>query len=135
MTSQHQNTLSDRKISNTTMVTTSLNGPPYKQKNSNRINDKNSNITKKESTFIIQNNKEIININNEYYKLEKILADKKIMADNSNKEYKAVKESYNSKLYELEKIKEKYEILKQKNSNLKLMIMNIMKSKNITKDN
>ena len=135
MTSQHQNTFSDRKISNTTMVTTSLNGPPYKQKNSNRINDKNSNITKKESTFIIQNNKEIININNEYYKLEKILADKKIMADNSNKEYKAVKESYNSKLYELEKIKEKYEILKQKNSNLKLMIMNIMKSKNITKDN
>ena len=55
MTSQHQNTFSDRKISNTTMVTTSLNGPPYKHKNSNRINDKNSNITKKESTFIIQN--------------------------------------------------------------------------------
>ena len=40
MTSQHQNTFSDRKVYNTTMVTTSLNGPIYKQKNSNKIYDK-----------------------------------------------------------------------------------------------
>ncbi len=134
MTSQHQNTFSDRKISNTTMVSTSLNGPIYKQKNSNKIYDKSSNITKKESTFINQNSKEVVNINNEYYKLEKIYQDKINELDNSHKEYKSVKETYYKKLYNLEKTKEKYEALKQKNSNLKLMIMNLMKLKNITKD-
>ena len=68
MSSLHQNTFSDRKISNTTVVSTSLNGPPYKQKNSNKIYDKSSNITKKESTFINQNSKEVVNINIEYSK-------------------------------------------------------------------
>ena len=134
MSSLHQNTFSDRKISNTTVVSTSLNGPPYKQKNSNRIYDKSSNITKKESNFMNQNSKEMVNINSEIFKLEKILADKKNEVDISNKEYKAVKETYTKKLYELEKTKEKYEALKQKNLNLKLMIMNLMKLKNITKD-
>ena len=76
----------------------------------------------------------MVNINNEFYKLEKILADKKNEVDISNKEYKAIKETYTKKLYELEKTKEKYEALKQKNSNLKLMILNLMKLKNITKD-
>ena len=76
----------------------------------------------------------MVNINSEIFKLEKILADKKNEVDISNKEYKAVKETYTKKLYELEKAKEKYEALKQKNSNLKLMLMNLMKFKNITKD-
>ena len=137
MTSQHQNTLSDRKISNTTMVTTSLNGPPYKQKNSNRVYDKSSNITKKESNyinFINQNSKEFNNMNNEYNKYEKIYQDKKIELDMSYQELKQVKEIYMKKANDLEKTKEKYEILKQKNSNLKLMLMNLMKFKNITKD-
>ena len=134
MTSNHQNTYSDRKVSNTTMVSTSLNGPIYKQKNSNRIYDKSSNITKKDSTYINQNNKDILNMNNEYYQLEKIYQDKNEELDNSYKEFKAIKETYIKKLYNLEKTKEKYETVKQKNSNLKLMIMNLMKFKNITKD-
>jgi hypothetical protein len=134
MTSQHQNTFSDRKIYNTTMVTTSLNGPIYKQKNSNKIYDKSSNITKKESAFIYQNSKDLVNINNEYCKLEKIYLDKKIELDMSCKEYKEIKESYIRKSYSLEQIKQKYELMKQKNENLKLMIMNLMKLKNITKN-
>ena len=137
MTSQHQNTFSDRKVSNTTMVTTSLNGPINKQKNSNRIYDKSSNITKKESNYINymnQNSKELNNMNNEYNQYEKIYQDKKIELDISCKELKQVKEIYMKKANDLEKTKEKYEILKQKNSNLKLMLMNLMKFKNITKD-
>ena len=137
MTSHHQNTFSDRKVSNTTMVSTSLNGPINKQKISNRINDKSSNITKKESNyinFINQNSKEFNNMNNEYNKYEKIYQDKKIELDMSYQELKQVKEIYIKKANDLEKTKEKYEILKQKNSNLKLMLMNLMKFKNITKD-
>ena len=134
MSSLHQNTFSDRKISNTTVVSTSLNGPPYKPKNSNKIYDKSSNITKKESTFINQNSKEVVNINIEYNKLEKIYQDKINEFDKSQIEYKSVRETYYKKLYNLEKTKEKYEALKQKNSNLKVMIMNLMKLKNITKD-
>ena len=137
MTSQHQNTFSDRKVSNTTMVTTSLNGPINKQKNSNKINDKSSNITKKESNYINymnQNSKELNNMNNEYNQYEKIYQDKTIELDISCKELKQVKEIYMKKANDLEKTKEKYEILKQKNSNLKLMLMNLMKFKNITKD-
>ena len=132
--SQQQNTFSDRKISNTTMVSTSLNGPINKQKNSIKIYDKSSNITKKESTFINQNSKEMINMNNEYYKLEKLLQDKKIELDNSCKQLNSVKESYIKKLYTLEQTKNKYKALKDKNLNLKLMIMNLMKSKNLIKD-
>jgi len=137
MTSHHQNTFSDRKVSNTTMVSTSLNGPINKQKISNRINDKSSNITKKESNyinFINQNSKEFNNMNNEYNKYEKIYQDKKIELDMSYQELKQVKEIYMKKANDLEKTKEKYEILKQKNSNLKLVLMNLMKFKNITKD-
>ena len=137
MTSQHQNTFSDRKVSNTTMVTTSLNGPINKQKNSNRIYDKSSNITKRESNYINymnQNSKELNNMNNEYNQYEKIYQDKKIELDISCKELKQVKEIYMKKANDLEKTKEKYEILKQKNLNLKLMLMNLMKFKNITKD-
>ena len=134
MTSNHQNTFSDRKVSNTTMVSTSLNGPIYKQKISNRIYDKSSNITKKESNYLNQNYKEFNNLNNEYNKYEKIYQDKKIELDISYKELKEIKEIYMKKTYSLEKTKEKYELLKQKNSNLKLMLMNLMKFKNITKD-
>ena len=137
MTSHHQNTFSDRKVSNTTMVSTSLNGPINKQKISNRINDKSSNITKKESNYINymnQNSKELNNMNNEYNQYEKIYQDKKIELDMSYQELKQVKEIYMKKANDLEKTKEKYEILKQKNSNLKLMLMNLMKFKNITKD-
>ena len=134
MTSNHQNTFSDRKVSNTTMVSTSLNGPIYKQKFSNRIYDKSSNITKKESNYINPNYKEFNNMNNEYNKYEKIYQDKKIELDISYKELKQIKEIYMKKTYSLEKTKEKYEILKQKNSNLKLMLMNLMKFNNITKD-
>ena len=59
---------------------------------------------------------------------------KKIEVDMPYQELKQVKEIYMKKANDLEKTKEKYEILKQKNSNLKLMLMNLMKFKNITKD-
>ena len=49
------------------------------------------------------------------------------------KEYKKANENYYKKLENLSKNKEKYEILKQENNNLKLMIMNIMKIKSETK--
>lgn len=134
MTSHHQNTFSDRKVSNTTVVSTSLNGPPIKPKNSNKIYDISSNVTKKESVFVNQNNKEMVNINIELNKLEQNYQDKKIELDNSYIKLKDIKESYIKKLNELEKTKDKYESLKLKNSNLKLMIMNLMQLKNIIKD-
>ena len=59
---------------------------------------------------------------------------KKIEVDMPYQELKQVKEIYMKKANDLEKTKEKYERLKQKNSNLKLMLMNLMKFKNITKD-
>ena len=130
----HQNTFSDRKLSNTSMISTSLNAPINKQKNSNKNHDKSSNITKKEFAYMNQNSKDLMNINNEYYKLEKIYQDKINELDISSREYKSIKESYYKKLNNLEKTKKEYESLKEKNTNLKKMILNMMKIKNITKD-
>ena len=45
----HQNTFSERKLSNTTMVSTSLNGPNNKQNISNKNYDKSSNKIKNEN--------------------------------------------------------------------------------------
>ena len=58
---------------------------------------------------------------------------KKVELDDVKKEYKKANENYYKKLENLRKNKEKYEILKQENNNLKLMIMNIMKIKSETK--
>ena len=129
-----QNTFSDRKYSTSSMVSTSLNGPANKQKNSNRNYDKSSNITKKEWTYMNQNSKDLNYINNENLKLEKIYQDKKNELDITTKELTSIRESYYKKLDNLEKTKKEFEALKSKNSNLKKMILNMIKIKNITKD-
>ena len=74
------------------------------------------------------------NMNNDYYKLEKIYQDKINELDISEREYRTIKDSYYKKLNNLEKTKKEFEILKEKNANLKKMILNMMKIKNITKD-
>ena len=132
----HQNTFSERKLSNTTMVSTSLNGPNNKQNISNKNYDKSSNITKKEWVYMNKNSKDFTNannMNNDYYKLEKIYQDKINELDISEREYRTIKDSYYKKLNNLEKTKKEFEILKEKNANLKKMILNMMKIKNITK--
>jgi hypothetical protein len=130
------NILNERKISNSSMISTSLNGPTFKQRNSTRNNDICSNITKKEWAYGNQNNKEKydINLNNELNKLNEIYYNKKIELNDVIKEYHKNVDIYNKKNYTLLENKKKYEALKQKNLNLKLMIMNIMKIKNINKD-
>ena len=48
MMTNNQNMLTEKKISNISMASTSLNGPTIKQRSSIRNNDLSSNITKKE---------------------------------------------------------------------------------------
>ena len=120
MLPNNPNIFSERKVSNTSMVSTSLNGPVNRPIN----NDVNSNITKMEWAN---------GTKNELSKLNEIYYNKKVELDDVKKEYKKVNENYYKKLENLKKNKEKYEILKQENNNLKLMIMNIMKIKNETK--
>ena len=124
MLPNNPNILSERKVSNTSMVSTSLNGPANRPISTARNNDINSNITKREWAN---------GTKNELNKLNEIYYNKKVELDDVKKEYKKVNENYYKKLENLKKNKEKYEILKQENNNLKLMIMNIMKIKNETK--
>ena len=125
MLPNNPNRLSERKVSNTSMVSTSLNGPANRPINTARNNDVNSNTTKMEWAN---------GTKNELSKLNEIYYNKKVELDDVKKEYKKVNENYYKKLENLKKNKEKYEILKQENNNLKLMIMNIMKIKNETKE-
>ena len=134
------NMLNERKISTSSMISTSLNGPTLKHINSTRNNDMNSNITKKEygngNNQINQINKEKndIYLKNELNKLNEIYYNKKIELHDSKQEYQIIKDLYIKKYNNLKNNKEKYESLKQQNLNLKLMIMNIMKIKNLNKD-
>ena len=121
MLPNNPNIFSERKVSTTSMVSTSLNGPVNRPIN----NDVNSNITKMEWAN---------GTKNELSKLNEIYYNKKVELDDVKKEYKKANENYYKKLENLSKNKEKYEILKQENNNLKLMIMNIMKIKNETKE-
>ena len=125
MLPNNPNIFSERKVSTTSMVSTSLNGPANRPINTARNNDVNSNTTKMEWTN---------GTKNELNKLNEIYYNKKVELDDVKKEYKKVNENYYKKLENLKKNKEKYEILKQENNNLKLMIMNIMKIKNETKE-
>ena len=124
MIPNNPNIFSERKVSNTSMVSTSLNGPANRPINTARNNDVNSNTTKMEWTN---------GTKNELNKLNEIYYNKKVELVDVKKEYKKVNENYYKKLENLKKNKEKYEILKKENNNLKLMIMNIMKIKNETK--
>ena len=129
------NLLSERKISNSSMISTSLNGPIIRQRNSIRNNnDISSNITKKEWVYGNQNNnnnkeKYDLSLSNELNKLNEIYYNKKIELSEIEKEYKLLNNNYYKSCNNLESKKEKLESLKQKNLNLKLMIMNIIKIK------
>ena len=129
--------LNERKISTSSMISTSLNGPTPRPINSTRNNDMNSNITKKEWGYgnnKINKEKNDINLKNEFNKLNEIYYNKKIELHDTNQEYQILKDTYSQKYNNLLKNKEKYESLKQQNLNLKLMIMNIIKIKNKNKD-
>ena len=129
------NLLSERKISNSSMISTSLNGPIIRQRNSIRNNnDISSNITKKEWAYGNQNNnnnkeKYDLSLSNELNKLNEIYYNKKIQLNETEKEYNLLNNNYYKSCNNLESKKEKLESLKQKNLNLKLMIMNIIKIK------
>ena len=136
MMTNNQNMLSDKKMSNLSMVSTSLNGPNIRQRNSIRNNDICSNGTKKEWGYGIQNNKEKcdINLRNELNTLNEIYYNKRIELNEVINEYQINKDNYKKKYNDLQNNKEKFESLRQQNLNLKLMIMNIIKIKNKNKD-
>ena len=138
MMTNNQNMLSDKKMSNFSMVSTSLNGQNIRQRNSIRNNDISSNTTKKEWAYGNQNNKEKekyeINLRNESNTLNEIYYNKEIELNEVMNELQFTKDNYKKKYNNLQSKKEKYESLRQQNLNLKLMIMNIIKIKNKNKD-
>ena len=136
MLTNNQNILTEKKISSSSMISTSLNGPIVRQRNSNRINDFGSNLTKKEWAYQNQISKEKYdpNLRNELNTLNEIYYNKKIELNEVMREYQLTNDNYNKKYINLKKNKEKLEILRHNNLNLKLMIMNIIKLKNKNKD-
>ena len=134
----NQNYLSERKISTSSIISTSLNGPINKPMNSKRNNDLNSNLTKKEWLYGNPNNinkeKADDNLKNELNKLNQIYQNKTNELNDIIRESKKVNENYSQKYNILLKNKAKYDSLRQNNLNLKLIIMNIMKMKNKKKD-
>ena len=136
MTNNNQNMLSDKKMSNISMVSTSLNGQNIRQRNSIRNNDISSNNTKKEWPYGNQNIKEKkdVNLRNELNTLNEIYYNKNIELNEVMNEYHFLEENFNNKFNNLKRNKEKFESLRQQNLNLKLMIMNIIKIKNKNKD-
>ena len=135
MMTNNQNMLTEKKISDVSMVSTSLNGPTIKQRSSIRNNDLSSNITKKEWPYGNPNKeKNEIQLRNELNTLNEIYYNKKIELNEVMNEYQMTNNIYNKKYNTLQKNKERYESLRQTNLNLKLMIMNIIKVKNKNKD-
>jgi predicted nuclease with TOPRIM domain len=126
------NILTERKVSSSSIISTSLNGPINKPKNSIRINDACSNLTKKEWLNGIPNVD--TNLKNELNKLNQIYNNKKDELYDVTKEYQKLNENFSQKYHILEKNKAKYESLRQNNLNLKIMILNLMKVKNKIKD-
>jgi predicted nuclease with TOPRIM domain len=126
------NILTERKVSSSSIISTSLNGPINKPKNSIRINDACSNLTKKELLNGIPNVD--TNLKNELNKLNQIYNNKKDELYDVTKEYQKLNENFSQKYHILEKNKAKYESLRQNNLNLKIMILNLMKVKNKIKD-
>ena len=138
MMSNNQNIFSERKVSNSSMISTSLNGPIIRQRSSIRNNDINSKMTKKEWPPGMNNNK--ININNEVSlrneleKLTMIYYNKKVELSEVMEEVQKTSDKYNQKFRELESKKIEYDVMRNKNLNLKLMIMNMMKVKEKNKE-
>ena len=130
MTSNNLNLLSEKKISNSSMISTSIYGPLNKQRSSVRMNDINSNITKNEFYYSAPKEKIDINKNNELNQLNQIYYNKKIQLNVISNEFQALNDNFQKKYTNFRNVKKKYDMLKQKNQNLKLLIMNIMKSNN-----
>ena len=127
----NQNILTEKKISNSSMISTSLNGPYIRQRSSIRNNDLSSNITKKEWVYANQNKEKYdVKLKNELNTLNEIYYNKKNELNEVMKEYQLTNELYNKKYHNLENDKKKLEALRQKNLNLKLMIMNIIRINN-----
>ena len=127
----NQNILTEKKISNSSMISTSLNGPYIRQRSSIRNNDLSSNITKKDWVYANQNKEKYdVKLKNELNTLNEIYYNKKNELNEVMKEYQLTNELYNKKYHGLENNKKKLEALRQKNLNLKLMIMNIIRINN-----
>ena len=127
----NQNILTEKKISNSSMISTSLNGPYIRQRSSIRNNDLSSNITKKDWVYANQNKEKYdVKLKNELNTLNEIYYNKKNELNEVMKEYQLTNELYNKKYHNLENDKKKLEALRQKNLNLKLMIMNIIRINN-----
>ena len=127
----NQNILTEKKISNSSMISTSLNGPYIRQRSSIRNNDLSSNITKKDWVYANQNKEKYDEkLKNELNTLNEIYYNKKNELNEVMKEYQLTNELYNKKYHNLENNKKKLEALRQKNLNLKLMIMNIIRINN-----
>ena len=127
----NQNILTEKKISNSSMISTSLNGPYIRQRSSIRNNDLSSNITKKDWVYANQNKEKYdVKLKNELNTLNEIYYNKKNELNEVMKEYQLTNELYNKKYRDLENNKKKLEALRQKNLNLKLMIMNIIRINN-----
>ena len=113
------------------MISTSLNGPYIRQRSSIRNNDLSSNITKKDWVYANQNKEKYdVKLKNELNTLNEIYYNKKNELNEVMKEYQLTNELYNKKYHNLENNKKKLEALRQKNLNLKLMIMNIIRINN-----
>ena len=131
----NQNILTEKKISNSSMISTSLNGPYIRQRSSIRNNDLSSNITKKDWVYANQNKEKYdVKLKNELNTLNEIYYNKKNELNEVMKEYQLTNELYNKKYRDLENNKKKLEALRQKNLNLKLMIMNIIRINNNKND-
>ena len=130
MTSNNPNILSDKKISTSSMISTSLNGPFNRPRGSVRMNDMSSTITKNEYYYSTSKEKIDPNICNEYNKLNQIYYNKKMQLNATNIEYQSVCDDYQKKYSNFREIRKKYDILRKKNQNLKLIIMNLMKVNN-----
>ena len=127
----NQNILTEKKISNSSMISTSLNGPYIRQRSSIRNNDLSSNITKKDWVYANQNKEKYdVKLKNELNTLNEIYYNKKNELNEVMKEYQLTNELYNKKYHNLENNKKKLEDLRKKNLNLKLMIMNIIRINN-----
>ena len=127
----NQNILTEKKLSNSSMISTSLNGPYIRQRSSIRNNDLSSNITKKDWVYANQNKEKYdVKLKNELNTLNEIYYNKKNELNEVMKEYQLTNELYNKKYHNLENNKKKLEALRQKNLNLKLMIMNIIRINN-----
>ena len=84
----NQKFYSERKISNSSIISTSLNGPIFRQRNSNK-NDIGSNLTKKEWAYGNQNNNNRYDLilKDEINKLNEIYYNKKNELNDLMKEY------------------------------------------------